>query len=264
MGKNRYNKQQDTVEQPEVESTETQQEEVVEEVVTEEQVNENTETTVSNDDQTDAIEENSDEEQLGNQDTVEQPEVESTETQQEEVVEESKVELDGNAIAKLLAQPGIKIVDKLETIRTQGTVPYKMLMTKLFGYNDLMSPNAPSLEPVKGAGRNFDLYTVLKSVVSEEDYTVFKVKFDLVNMVFKTLKGEAYNEYMLHRHDQQWKWGKETLTTYQHLVTIISSLCDMSTRAHSLKHLSLDKALDKNVIVLSDKAIDNITKYYKS
>ena len=172
--------------------------------------------------------------------------------------------LDVTKISALLAKPGILIREKLDDIKLNGTVPFKLLIAKLDSYNEIMSPNAPSLDATKGAGRNFDLYTVLKALISEDNYNVFKVKFDIVNLYFKEYRTVAYTDYMLFRHSEEWKWGKDNFTTYCNIITVITTLCDMSTRQDKLKTLSLDKAFNKTDTVLNDTAIENLLKYYKA
>ena len=54
------------------------------------------------------------------------------------------------------------------------------------------------------------------------------------------------------------------LTTYQNLVHIISTLCDLTTRPQLVDGIDFDKALDKTTTLINDVAKANIVGYYKS
>ena len=121
-----------------------------------------------------------------------------------------------------------------------------------------------AVKPSSGAANNYDLYNTIKQAVSDTNPEVFRIKFNIINLAFIAFKNEAFNEFKLHRFDYEWKWGKESLTTYQYLVTAISILADKSTREQEIGKGILDRALDKDAISLNDVAIQNIVKYYKS
>ena len=121
-----------------------------------------------------------------------------------------------------------------------------------------------AIKASSGAANNYDLYNVIKQVVSESNVEVFRNKFTIINLAFLAFKDEGFNEVKLHRFDYEWKWGKESLDTYQYLVTMITILADRSTREVEVGKGILDRALNKDVVSLSDVAIQNIIKYYKA
>ena len=132
-------------------------------------------------------------------------------------------------------------------------------------YNTTMDPNLEeSLSDEKGAAKSYNLYILIKDALEQEDYAAFKVKFDIINMIFTNYSATAFDEFALFRYDQAWmnKWGETSLTTFQNLCTLICTLCDIKTRAANLDSIDLDSALDSKKIELTETAINNIRKYY--
>ena len=165
-------------------------------------------------------------------------------------------------VLKILSSK-ISFKEKIEAISKSDSVQYRSLANKLLSYNDKMF-GTMAVKPSSGAANNYDLYNTIKQAVSDTNPEVFRVKFNIINLAFIAFKNEAFNEFKLHRFDYEWKWGKESLTTYQYLVTAISILADKSTREQEIGKGILDRALDKDAISLNDVAIQNIVKYYKS
>lgn len=165
-------------------------------------------------------------------------------------------------VLKILSSK-ISFKEKIEAISKSDSVQYRSLANKLLSYNDKMF-GTMAVKPSSGAANNYDLYNTIKQAVSDTNPEVFRIKFNIINLAFIAFKNEAFNEFKLHRFDYEWKWGKESLTTYQYLVTAISILADKSTREQEIGKGILDRALDKDAISLNDVAIQNIVKYYKS
>lgn len=165
-------------------------------------------------------------------------------------------------VLKILSSK-ISFKEKIEAISKSDSVQYRSLANKLLSYNDKMF-GTMAVKPSSGAANNYDLYNTIKQAVSDTNPEVFRIKFNIINLAFIAFKNEAFNEFKLHRFDYEWKWGKESLTTYQYLVTAISILADKSTREQEIGKGILDRALDKDDISLNDVAIQNIVKYYKS
>lgn len=157
----------------------------------------------------------------------------------------------------------VSIKEKILAISKSDNITYRSLANKLLSYNDKMS-GTDAIKASSGAANNYDLYNVIKQVVSESNVEVFRNKFTIINLAFLAFKDEGFNEVKLHRFDYEWKWGKESLDTYQHLVTMITILADRSTREVEVGKGILDRALNKDVVSLNDVAIQNIIKYYKA
>lgn len=156
------------------------------------------------------------------------------------------------------------IKDKLKAItELENDLTYKSLVNKLLSYNNKMF-GTMAIKPKDGAAANYDLFNLIKQVVSDNDFNTFKIKFNIINLMFLGYDKEAFSEQKLHRFDYEWKWGKESLTTYQHLITMISMLANKSTREQHISKGILNRALNKDVIGLSETAIQNIIKYYQS
>jgi hypothetical protein len=180
--------------------------------------------------------------------------------EEEETIPASKL---GTAeVAALLKKPGVKIDDKLQTILEQGNTAYASLVGKLLTYAKDMSRKSPVQTATAGVGKNYDVYTTIKQVVETKDYNEFKVKFDIVNAVFKLHAEDAYSKFAMPRYDTDWKWGEKSLNTYLVLVSLIGGLCSKATRAEKLKTHSVDKALEPSTVELKPTGIENIRKYY--
>ena len=184
--------------------------------------------------------------------------------------EKAKVAVSEGTQSSVLTPDEIKViliaedlsgVEKLNKIAKGAMLKFGTIASKLLGYNEHMYKN-PGLTPATGVGKQYDLLNTLKAVLNTEDYNDFKVKFDIVNMAFRDLKKEAYNETHLYRYDQQWKWSKKDLVTLQHLLMLLIELSNGKTRAENKKKLDLNLALSKDEVNLSDTAISNIKKYY--
>jgi hypothetical protein len=144
---------------------------------------------------------------------------------------------------------------------SKAPMKYGGIAAKLVGYNQAMYKN-PVTTPIIGVGKQYDLLVTLKSVVNTADYKEFKTKFDIVNTAFRELNKEAFNEFLLYRYDNLWKWSKKDLTMLQHVIMVIVNLCNGSTRSKNLKKIDLGKALDGDTTGLTTTAISNINKYY--
>lgn len=168
---------------------------------------------------------------------------------------------------QLMRSEDIEIKDKLEVIISRGPVEQRSLASKLEDYRNKMSTNISGIvDPVKGAGYNYDLLNTLLEVVNFTDAERFKLNFDLVNYFFLSYakEGEAFHWVAIQRFDYEWTYGDVALTTYQNLVHVISSLADLSTRDQNISGIDFDLAFDKTKTLIKDKAKDNIVGYYKS
>ena len=192
-------------------------------------------------------------------------EAEEAAKQVQEQTEEVAVEkITWDKTKAVLTAQDMSFEEKMTKLKTEGITAVKSLVTKLEGYQEVMSPKATSVAPTQGAAKNFDLLSTIKSVANTEDYAEFKAKFDIVNAFFREYKDDAYSEWLLHRFDIEWAWGKESLTAFQFLATVISMLCSKATREEQLTKVNLDNALDKELTNLSDTAVENIKKYYQA
>lgn len=149
---------------------------------------------------------------------------------------------------------------RLQELAKNGPTVVKLLVMKLLGYADVMG--ATVVDAKIGAGRNYDLYNTLISILGEEDQALFKLKFDIVNLVFKEYRAEAFHDTKLHRFDKEWPRDATTLNTYQNLVTVITALCDLNERKKQMKTLSLEKAFDITTTAFTAHMISAAKRYY--
>ena len=186
-------------------------------------------------------------------------------TIQAPVVEDEEAEvapkLDAKEVASIITHADYTGKQKIQKIFDEGQVGFSSIASKIIGYDQIMNPKTPVTE-LAGVAKQYDLLNTLKSVINTEDYKQFKVKFDIINLGFRAYNKDAFDEFMLFRFDQKWKWSKKDLTTFQHLSSIISQLCDLTTRANNLKKIDINRALDASEITLSETGISNLKKYY--
>jgi hypothetical protein len=194
---------------------------------------------------------------------VEQPKEEETVTQTQSTPEAVKT-LSVSDIDAIVKDNSLRVEEKLALIASNSTPDFSILVSKLLGYEENMNRKAVFKSETVSVGNNFDLLSVLTSVVGTSDFAAFKVKFDIVNLVFQRYSGSAYSAVSLHRFDTAWTFGDARLKTYQMFATVISSLCNKDTRASELKRLDLKLALSKDKTNLSDTAISNIVRYYSN
>lgn len=178
--------------------------------------------------------------------------------------DKSEDKVDAKGVVGDILKSSASIKEKLKAIsELDNGLAYKSIVNKLLSYNEKMF-NEQAVKPKDGAAANYDLFNLIKQVVSDSDFNSFKVKFSIINLMFLGYDKEAFSEQKLHRFDYEWKWGKESLTTYQHLITMIAMLANRSTREHHISKGILNRALNKDVISLNETAIQNIIKYYQS
>ena len=193
----------------------------------------------------------------------------------EEVSGDIDIIIDPNATIKysepqikvILNKTGITVREKLDLIKYSGPTSLKEAVDKLDKYETAMNPEIEIKDSTVGATNNYSLYTLIKNIASTRDYEKFKLRFDIINLYFKEYQYSGFNEFLLQRFDEKWSWGEDNLITYQNLITVITSLCDITKRASNLKRLDLDKALDPTVVrplnANGGFAIQNIKAYYK-
>jgi len=168
--------------------------------------------------------------------------------------------LNASDIAQLLKDGSTSVEGKLNLIMDKGVPVFKNLVAKLVAYNEKMKTGI--IDEKSGAAKQYDLFHTIKSVVETDEYDLFKTKFDILNLMFMVKKDEAFNKYAIFRFDTKWTWSKKDLAALQNLSIVISELANLATRKANLKKIDISKALDRNVINLSQKGIDNIQKYY--
>jgi len=184
-------------------------------------------------------------------------------TVEPEQVEEDKKSDPVNEVKAILAEP-LPLEEKLSKIKSLGYTGYTTLIAKLEGYNDIMNPKGVGVTAKVGAGKNYDLYTTIKSVVNSPEFGAFKIKFDIINLMFKANSAGSFSKHNLQRYDLEWTWGSKSLATYQSLAHLISTLADKATRESMLKtKVSLNNALNKDMVELNDNSIEFIKRYYQ-
>ena len=144
-------------------------------------------------------------------------------------------------------------------IYKNGAVPYQVLVAQLKNYNN---KHKHELKPTEYAVGAQSLLSLILQTVNTVDQDDFKVKFDIINLFFKTHKHEAFAEAMLLRGLNHWKGNGKQLKAYKNLVTVIGLLCNLATRKEDLKRIDIDAALNAEKTGLKPVAIDNIKRYY--
>ena len=115
----------------------------------------------------------------------------------------------------------------------------------------------------------YNMYLTIKSTLELQDKSKLKERFDLINLAFKELENYKYKdglpfEYRVNKFDHLWTYGDKSLTTYRNMVTVISTLCDLSTREARIgKIIDLDLAFNPDKVTLSETGINNVKAYYQ-
>lgn len=168
---------------------------------------------------------------------------------------------DATIINGILNDGTIDLKTKLVRICESNT-KYANLAKSLKQYQEQMSEHAVLPTREDGAAINYNLYAKLISVCEESVYSEFKIKFDIVNLVFLLYKNDAYSEFKLFRFSNDWKYGTEKYKTYRAICIIICILCDFKTRAEELRKISFTGTLTQEGTKFTETSINNIRRYY--
>lgn len=168
-------------------------------------------------------------------------------------------------LKEIMGSEDIPLADKMELFKNRGPVEQRVLISKIADYCVKMAPKNGVVSGDFGASQNFDLLNTILEVVNFEDTERFKINFDMINAMFlvNNKEEDALHWVSVQRFDLQWKYGTRALTTYQNLVHIITTLCDLTTRPDLVEGIDFDKALDKTTTMINDVAKANIVGYYK-
>lgn len=207
--------------------------------------------------------------------------------QEVQVEEVSKEEVIANEAPKEQAQPtpakqatqSIVVIKSLDDVKAllddetkpateklnllaQSSLPELQFVKNLLLYQEQMSKEVTAPSDDNGSNNNRSLFVTLRRILDEVDYNLFKVQFDIVNLVFLVYSDDAYSEFRLHRYDMKWSGTYKQLKTYQKLVTVIATLCDKTTRAEKLRSISLSKMIDAQTTTFTDTNRSSILRYY--
>jgi len=178
------------------------------------------------------------------------------------VVAEEEVLLTADEIAKLINNNKVSAIETLNIILAKGAFEYRALAAKLLSYANDMSKSAPMTDPKTAVGKNYDLFIALRAVINTQNYQIFKIKMDIVNLVFKEFKSDAYADEMLSRFTTDWRWDSDSLEAYLNIAILIAALCDITTRQQSLKTISIQLFASRTTGLISPDGVANLEKYY--
>jgi hypothetical protein len=196
----------------------------------------------------------------------EQPKEEVKEVEQEEEqVEEaqkSKPKVDASQLDVNTEKYVNEVINKSKTLdellEGLGKSPLtKSVANRLKLYKDAMDPSRV-VNPKEGAGKNYDLYTLLISIIKNSDQRAFNIGFKVINKVFILGKNDVFNPINLSRFDYEWRWGEKTKSQYEKLIELIATLANPANRKLIGKTISLETAIEG----LSDIAKENLTRFY--
>lgn len=196
--------------------------------------------------------------------TPEIPETTEEDGDEEEPETPEQVTTEMATVKEILLDKTLTGAAKLEVIATHDIPKFKFLALKLVNYATTMSRNNFQNTPAVGAAANFDLYNIISNVINDEDYGSFKTSFDIINLAFKEYDNDAFSDIMLHRFSTNWSWSEEYYATFLSLATIISTLCNPVTRSTMVKSLDLTRAFNSKKQRFSQKAVENLSRYYKA
>lgn len=165
-------------------------------------------------------------------------------------------------VQEVIKDSQLTFTEKMNILSTQGNEATRVLINKLLSYKETMTDDNKGLKPAEGAAKNFELYMVLLRVIESKDNTTFQALFDVVNMVFKEWKDDAYSEFKMHRFDDLWSGGDKGLLSFQYLTTAISNCCDILTREAAVKRTDFNILFDPEKTIFTERTKQSIVKYY--
>jgi hypothetical protein len=141
----------------------------------------------------------------------------SDEVQQENIVTTPVALPEDVEIERIIAVIGnenISVDEKLNTILKSSIFAFSILAGKLIDYRDHMHRDQGTMEIATGAYKNQDLFREIMNVLNNTNDDIYRTAFAIINLTFKTYKGEeeAFNFYSLARYDWGWASKKDSDT----------------------------------------------------
>lgn len=190
----------------------------------------------------------------------------SDEVQQENIVTTPVALPEDVEIERIIAVIGnenISVDEKLNTILKSSIFAFSILAGKLIDYRDHMHRDQGTMEIATGAYKNQDLFREIMNVLNNTNDDIYRTAFAIINLTFKTYKGEeeAFNFYSLARYD--WGWAsKKDSDTFGMLVSVISLLADANTREENKSKIDWSKLRDNSKFNFKDSQIDRMISFY--
>lgn len=187
---------------------------------------------------------------------VEENKQQESQVDNEPKVEESKPVEDKPAAAPKANKEPLTLDGYIESMLDDKFVGSLATVFKTYK-ETVLGPKAHNAKVVVGA--NYNLYKVIRSVLQEENYGIFKAKFDFINKVFSLGKNDAFDPSgILIRYDYQWSYGVKARDTYIKLVEFISALSNPKTRAKVKQVISINTISS----VIETTEVSNLIRYY--
>ncbi len=186
-----------------------------------------------------------------------------TNTDEEEAVVELDVAAEVQRVIALINDSTLTPESKLDQVAVSPFLAISIVGGRLKDYKEDMHRDNGQLELKQGASRNNQLYKTIMSVLKQEDEEIFKVGFNLINIIFKSFatEDEAFNHYSLTRYDAGWDNQKD-LSTYNKLCVVITTLADAKTREELKTTIDFNKLRDRDKTNFTDKIVDRLVSYY--
>lgn len=182
---------------------------------------------------------------------------------EEEAVVELDVAAEVQRVIALINDSSLTPDSKLDQVAVSPFLAISIVGGRLKDYKEDMHRDNGQLELKQGASRNNQLYKTIMSVLKQEDEEIFKVGFNLINIIFKSFasEDEAFNHYSLTRYDAGWDNQKD-LSTYNKLCVVITTLADAKTREELKTTIDFNKLRDRDKTNFTDKIVDRLVSYY--
>ena len=176
------------------------------------------------------------------------------EAEQAEKEAQAKLEAE-QAEKEAQAKKAVSVMDIIE--KASEDTNLKHIAASLKRYLSVTQGSNAS-DPQRVAAMNYDLYNVLKSVLSNADYRLFKYQFDFINKVFVAGSKKEFSPISLCRYDHFWSFGTESRHKYSMIVEIVSTLANIATRKQNIKRFNMDTITS----TVPQNAVQNIVRYY--
>jgi len=112
-------------------------------------------------------------------------------------------------------------------------------------------------DPDNGARLNYSIYNIINSVLNDEDYGRFQLRYRyLMNILCKGKNG-IFSPVNLHKFDSKWAWGRDALLKHGKLVTLIAVSCERGP-----KNIETVISPDKLLSGLKEPAVSNLKRFH--
>lgn len=147
----------------------------------------------------------------------------------------------------------------IASVKENGSSFQQNLVAALETYVEDMAPGKRHL-PDDAAMKQYTLWVTIRNAVNDSPVEEFKNLWALILAFFVEYAEKALHERFVFRFAEHWRWAKQELDGFQHILNLIKLTADPKVRAVGLKRIDLDRAL---VLPITDEGRQRLIKFYK-